>query len=242
MGTTPKYKRVLIKLSGHAFQGNREAGIDFEALESLALEIAQVKKLGCDIAIVNGAGNLFRGSSGAKHGMDEPVGHYIGMIATVMNALALQDALEQVGIATRVLSAIEMQKVAEPYIRRKAIRHMEKGRIVICAGGIGSPFFTTDTAGVLRAIELDCGIMIKASNIDGVYNKDPKVEKGAVKYSELSYGEVLKRNLRVLDATAISLAREKSLPIIVIDYFKKGSLKQAVEGKKIGTIIGQDKS
>ena len=231
------YKRVLIKLSGHAFQGSREAGIDFEALKSLALEIAEVKKTGCDVAIVNGAGNLFRGSAGAKHGMDEPVGHYIGMIATVMNALALQDALERAGVETRVLTAIEMQKVAEPYIRRRAIRHMEKGRIVICAGGIGNPFFTTDTAGVLRAIELNCDVMLKASNVDGVYDKDPKTEKEAKKYSELSYSEALKHNLKVLDGTAISLAREKNLPIIVFDFFKDGNLKKVIKGEKVGTII-----
>lgn len=232
-----KYKRILIKLSGHAFQGKREAGIDFDALKSLASEIADVKKLDVDVAIVNGAGNLFRGSSGAKHGMDEPVGHYIGMIATVMNAMALQDALEQIGIPTRVLSAIEMNKVAEPYIRRRAIRHMEKGRIVICAGGTGNPFFTTDTAGVLRAIELDCEVVLKASNVDGVYDKDPKTNHDASKYEEISYSEVLEKNLKVLDATAVSLAREKNLSIEVFDFFAKGNLKKVVEGKRIGTII-----
>lgn len=231
------YKRVLIKLSGHAFQGKREAGIDFGALKSLAAEIAEVKKLGVDIAIVNGAGNLFRGSSGAKHGMDEPVGHYIGMIATVMNAMALQDALEQIGVPTRVLSAIEMNKVAEPYIRRRAIRHMEKGRIVICAGGIGNPFFTTDTAGVLRAIELECEVLLKASNVDGVYDKDPNTNHDAQKYEKVSYAEFLEKNLKVLDATAVSLAREKNLPIEIFDFFVKGNLKKVVEGEQIGTVI-----
>ena len=237
MGIHPKYKRVLIKISGHAFQGKREAGIDFEALKSLAAEIAEVKKMGLDIAVVNGAGNLFRGSQGAKHGMDEPAAHYIGMIATVMNALALQDALEKEDIPTRVLTAIEMQKVAEPYIRRRAIRHMEKDRIIICAGGIGSPFFTTDTAGVLRAIELKCDVMLKASNVDGVYDKDPKTEEGAKKHDELSYKDVLEKDLKILDATAISLAREKKLPILVFDFFQKGNLKKVITGDKIGTMI-----
>lgn len=231
------YKRVLLKLSGHIFQGQREAGIDFEATRALAKEIAEVKKTGADIAIVNGAGNLFRGGAAAKNGMDEPVGHYIGMIATVMNALALQDALEQIGIPTRVLSAIEMQKVTEPYIRRRAIRHMEKGRIVVCAGGIGNPFFTTDTAGVLRAIELECEVMLKASNVDGVYDKDPKLSVDAKKFAKISYTEVLDKNLKVLDATAVSLAREKNLPIEIFDFFKTGNLKKVIEGEKIGTII-----
>lgn len=193
-----------------------------------------------DVAIVNGAGNFFRGREGAKYGMEEVVGHYIGMVATVMNALALQDALERQGAATRVLTAIEMQKVAEPYIRRRAIRHLEKGRVVICAGGTGNPFFSTDTAGVLRAIELSCEIVLKASNIDGVYDKDPKLEAGASRYKRVSYGDVLRKRLKALDATAISLAQERDLPIIVFDFFKEGNLKRVVSGEEIGTAIATD--
>jgi len=234
---TPKYKRILLKLSGEAFLGGRESGIDFETTLDLAKEIAEVKKLGVSVAIVNGAGNLFRGRSGAKHGMNEVTGDYIGMLATVMNSLALQNALEQIGIETRVMTAIEAQKVAEPYIRRRAMRHMEKGRIVICAGGLGSPFFTTDTAGVLRSIELECEIMLKASNVDGVYDGDPKVRKDVKKFHEMSYEEVITKHLEALDMTAVSLAREKNLPIEIFNFFKKGNLKKVVLGERIGTLI-----
>jgi len=231
-----KYKRILIKLSGNAFKSEKR-GIDFEVTSKLAEEIADVKKLGVDIAMVVGSGNLFRGAEAAKEGMDEPAGHYVGMLATMMNALVLQDALEKAGVPTRVMSALEAQKVAEPYIRRRAIRHMEKGRIVICAGGTGNPFFTTDTAGVLRSIELHCDIMLKASNVDGVYDKDPNLEKDAKRFVEVSYNEVLEKELKVLDATAISLAREKSLPIEVFNFFEKGNLKKVVLGERIGTLI-----
>lgn len=232
-----KYKRVLLKLSGEAFLGGRESGIEYEATQELAKEISDGIKLGVEIAIVSGGGNLFRGRSGAKVGMDEATADYIGMVATLMNSLSLQDALEKIGVPTRVMTAIEAQKVAEPYIRRRAIRHMEKGRVVVCAGGIGSPFFTTDTAGVLRAIELKCEIMLKASNIDGVYDADPKQIKDAQKFHELSYREVIEKHLKALDMTAVSLAREKKLPIEIFDFFKKGNLKKVILGKRIGTLI-----
>jgi uridylate kinase len=236
---SPKYRRVLLKLSGEALQGNREAGIDFEATLKLAQEIAKVKKLGVDVAIVNGGGNLFRGRSGAKHGMDEATADYIGMLATVMNSLALQNALESIGLEARVLSAIETQKIAEPYIRRRALRHMEKGRIVICAGGTGNPFFTTDTAGVLRAIELNCEIMLKASTVDGVYDSDPDENKDAKKYQEISYQEFVEKGLRALDQTAVALAREKNLPIEIFDFFQAGNIEKVILGERIGTKISK---
>jgi len=235
----PRYKRVLLKLSGEALQGERENGIDFETTLKLAQEIAKVRKLGVDIAIVNGGGNLFRGRAGAKHGMDEATADYIGMLATVMNSLALQNALESIDVPTRVLTAIESQKIAEPYIRRKALRHMEKGRVVICAGGIGSPFFTTDTAGVLRAIELECEVMLKGSNVDGVFSADPDLDKKAELFKKISYDEVISKHLHALDMTAVSLAREKSLPIRVFDVFKEGNLAKAVEGADVGTLISK---
>jgi uridylate kinase len=235
----PKYKRVLLKLSGEALQGEREAGIDFEATLSLAKEISKVLGLGVEVAIVCGGGNLFRGRSGAKHGMDEATGDYIGMMATMMNALALQNALENLNIPTRVLTALETQRIAEPYIRRRALRHMEKGRVVICAGGTGSPFFTTDTAGVLRSIELKCDIMLKCSNVDGVFSADPKENPEAKQFKNISYEDVISKRLNALDMTAVSLAREKNLPIIVFDIFKPGNLQDAVSGESVGTRIGQ---
>ena len=234
----PKYRRILLKLSGEALMGKRDTGIDFEAVTELAQEILEVKKLGVDIAIVNGAGNLFRGKSGAKHGMDQASADYIGMVATVMNSLALQNAIENVGGETRVMSALEISKVAELYIRRRAIRHMEKGRIVICAGGTGNPFFTTDTAGVLRALELNCEIMLKASNVDGVYDSDPDQNKSAKKFEKISYQEFVEKNLQALDQTAVALAREKSLPIEIFNFFINGNLKKVVCGERIGTLIG----
>lgn len=234
----PKYKRVLLKLSGEALQGKRESGIDFESTLELAKEIAQVRQLGISVAIVNGGGNLFRGRAGAKHGMVEATADYIGMLATIMNSLALQNALESIGIDARVLSAVETPKIAEPYIRRRALRHMEKGRVVICAGGIGNPFFTTDTAGVLRAIELNCEIMLKGSNVDGVFSADPKEDSKAKLFKELSYDDVITKHLRALDMTAVSLAREKGLSIRVFDIFKPGNLQKAASGEAIGTLIG----
>jgi uridylate kinase len=232
-----KFTRILLKLSGEIFGGSDGYGIDYDAISAVAKNIGKIRKLGIEVAIVNGGGNLFRGRMGSSKGMDEASADYVGMIATIMNSLVLQDALEKIGVATRVLTAIDVNKVAEPYIRRRAIRHMEKGRVVICAGGIGNPCFTTDTAGILRAIELNCEIMLKASNVDGVFDSDPKQNKNAVKYDALSYNEVLQEHLKVLDATAVSLAREKSMPIIVFNYIQDGNLEKIVKGEKVGTLI-----
>lgn len=237
MNDSPKYKRILIKLSGEAFQGDQDYGLDVKAIKKIAEDLARVRELGTDVVVVNGAGNLFRGRMGVEVGMDQAAADYIGMVATIMNSLALQEALEKIGQPTRVMSALELNKVAEPYIRRRAIRHLEKGRIVICAGGIGSPFFTTDTAGVLRAIELNCECMLKASNVDGVFESDPKQNPDAQKYSELSYDDVLSKKLKVLDATAVSLARDKNLPIIIFDFEEEESLKRLIQGEKIGSTI-----
>lgn len=231
-----KYKRILLKLSGEAFSASK-LGIDFEQALEIAEEIAEVAKGGVQTAIVVGGGNLFRGYYGTREGMDQVTGDYIGMIGTVMNALALQSALETYGVETRVMSALEISKVAEPYIRRRAVRHMEKGRVVICAAGSGNPFFTTDTAGVLRAAEMGCEVMLKASTIDGVYSADPKVNKDAKKFDRLSYDEVISKELRVLDLTATTLAKERNLPIIVFDFHKKNSLTDLVSGKAVGTQI-----
>jgi uridylate kinase len=232
-----RFGRILLKLSGEVFGGAAGHGIDYDAIGGIAQDIAEIRKLGTDVAIVNGAGNLFRGRTGSQKGMDEASADYVGMIGTIMNSLVLQDALEKLGVPTRVLTAIDVNKVAEPYIRRRAIRHMEKGRVVICAGGIGNPCFTTDTAGILRAIELDCEIMMKASNIDGVYDSDPRENPSAVKSENLGYNEVLQKHLKALDATAVSLAREKRMPILVFDYTQKGNLKKAVNREAIGTMI-----
>lgn len=232
-----KYKRILLKLSGEVFGGEDKKGIDFEEALEVAREIADVQKMGVEIAIVVGGGNLFRGYYGTREGMDQVTGDYIGMIGTVMNALALQNAIETYGVETRVMSALDINKVAEPYIRRRASRHMEKGRIVICASGSGNPFFTTDTAGVLRAAELGCEVMLKASNIDGVYDCDPKENSEAKKFEKLSYDEVVQKELRALDLTATTLAKERKLPIVVFDFHQKNSLKKVVEGEKIGTEI-----
>ena len=232
-----KYKRILLKLSGEVFAGEEKRGIDFEEALEVAKEIAEVQKMGVEIAIVVGGGNLFRGYYGTREGMDQVTGDYIGMIGTIMNALALQNAIETYGVETRVMSALDIHKVAEPYIRRRALRHMEKGRIVICASGSGNPFFTTDTAGVLRGAELACDVMLKASNIDGVYSADPKKDENAEKFDQLSYDEVVANELRALDLTATTLAKERSLPIVVFDFHEVGSLQKIVQGENIGTKI-----
>ncbi len=231
------FSRILLKLSGEVFGGQKSSGVDYHAVCQIAKDILQIRKLGVEIAIVNGSGNLFRGRSGSAEGMDETAADYVGMLATLMNSLVLQDALEKLDVPTRVLSAIDANKVAEPYIRRRAIRHMEKGRVVICAGGLGNPCFTTDTAAVLRAIELDCDIVMKASNVDGVYDCDPKQNSQAEKFDTLPYNEVLQKHLKVIDATAVSLAREKGMPILIFDYTKKDNLRKAVLEEKIGTLI-----
>lgn len=236
----PVYKRVLLKLSGEALQGKKPHGIDQPVLVSLARQIKEIKDLDVDVAIVLGAGNIFRGQENiASRGldMDRAVADYMGMLATVINGLALQDALEKMGVATRVMTAIEVQRVAELYIRRKAVRHLEKGRVVIFVAGTGNPYFTTDTAAALRAMEINADVILKATKVDGVYSADPVKEKSAKKFSSLKYIDVLKKGLRVMDATAISLCMDNKLPIVVFNLNKEGNIKRVILGEKIGTVV-----
>lgn len=233
----PAYSRILLKLSGEALMGSEPYGIDTGVLREIAEQISEVHKLGTQIALVIGGGNIFRGVSAASGGMDRSTADYMGMIATVMNALAMQDALEKFGIPTRVQSAIDMKEVAEPYIRRKAIRHLEKGRIVIFAAGTGLPFFTTDTTAALRAGEIGAQVLMKATKVDGVYESDPVKNPDALRYERISFTEVLNRNLKVMDATAISLAREEKMRIVVFNLNKRGNIRKAVLGKPIGTVV-----
>lgn len=233
----PVYGRILIKLSGEALMGSQPYGIDTAVLLETAEEISEVHRLGTQIAIVIGGGNIFRGVSAASGGMDRSTADYMGMLATVMNALAMQDALEKFGISTRVQSAIDMKEVAEPYIRRRAIRHLEKGRIVIFAAGTGLPFFTTDTTAALRASEIGADVLMKATKVDGVYESDPVKNPLAVRYERISFSEVLNRNLKVMDATAISLAREEKMRVIVFNLNIRGNIRKAVLGKSIGTVV-----
>jgi uridylate kinase len=233
----PAYSRILLKLSGEALMGSEPYGIDAAVLRGIAEEIADVYKLGTQIAIVIGGGNIFRGVCAASGGMDRSTADYMGMLATVMNALALQDALEKFGIATRVQSAIDMKEVAEPFIRRRAIRHLEKGRVVIFAAGTGLPFFTTDTTAALRASEVGAEVLMKATKVDGVYASDPVKDPSAVRYERIGFSEVLARNLRVMDATAISLAREQKMRIIVFNLKVNGNIRKAVLGEPIGTVL-----
>jgi uridylate kinase len=233
----PVYKRVLLKLSGEAIQGKKEYGIDPDFLHYLALEIKGVKDSGTEIGIVIGAGNIFRGVSLSSGGTDRVSGDYMGMLATVINSLALQDALEKAGVFTRVMSAIQMDRVAELYIRRRAIRHLEKGRIVIFAAGTGNPFFTTDTAAALRASEIEAEVILKGTRVNGIYDCDPLKNPRAKMFKQIGYLEVLNRDLRVMDATAISLCKENSLPIIVFNLLKKGNLQKIISGEKIGTRV-----
>ena len=232
-----RYKRVLVKLSGEALMGDRDYGLDPETVNRVAEEIKTVIEEGVQVCAVIGGGNIFRGVSGAASGMDRATADYMGMLATVINALAMQNALEKIGVQTRVLSAIPMSAVCEPYIRRRAIRHMEKGRVVIFAAGTGNPFFTTDTAAALRAAEMNCNAMLKATNVDGVYSADPKKVPDAVRYDSLSYHEVLARDLQVMDASAISLSRENKIPILVFSLHDQGALKQVLAGGGRATII-----
>ena len=233
-----KYKRILLKLSGEALKGKREYGICPETLDSIARQVAEVKEMGVDLCLVIGGGNIFRGVSAATNGMSRSNADYIGMVATIMNAIAMQDALEKINVHTRVLSAIEVREICEPYIRRRAIRHLEKGRVVIFAGGTGNPYFTTDTAACLRAMETDCEIILKATNVDGVYDKDPKKNSDAKFYKELSYLEALQKNLKIMDSTAISLCRDNELPIIVFNLNEDGNIKKVIMGQQVGTIVG----
>ncbi len=231
------YKRILIKLSGEALAGEGEYGIDGACISSLAQEILEIHKLNVEIAIVVGGGNIFRGVKGVETGIDRATADYMGMLATIMNALALQAACEKAGLFTRVQSAIEINSISEPYIRRRAVRHLEKKRIVIFAGGTGNPYFTTDTTASLRAVEVGCDVILKATKVDGVYNTDPKKDKTAKRYVSISFSESIRQRLKVMDQTALSLCMENNVPIIVFDIFKKGNLRALVEGQKVGTLI-----
>jgi uridylate kinase len=233
----PVYRRVVLKLSGEALAGSVGYGIDPPVLERIGAEIRDVVDLGVEVAIVIGGGNIFRGIAASAGGMDRATADYMGMLATIINALALQDALEKAGLQTRVLSAIEMRAVAEPYIRRRAIRHLEKGRVVIFAAGTGNPFFTTDTAGALRAIEIGADAIIKATKVDGIYSSDPKADASAERLPHATYIEVLSRRLQVMDTTAISLCMENALPIIVFDLTLPGNIKRIVLGEPVGSIV-----
>jgi len=238
-----KYRRILLKLSGEALMGERPYGIDPEVLQSIASEVASVVRAGVQVAIVVGGGNIWRGrKEAAAQGMDQASADYVGMLATVINALTLQDAIERAGIPTRVQTAIAMQEVAEPYIRRRAIRHLEKGRVVIFGAGSGNPFFTTDTTAALRAAEIDAEVIFKATKVDGVYDADPKTHPQARRYDVLSYQDVLTRDLRVMDSTAIALCKENQLPIVVFDLTTPGNIYRVVQGEPIGTWIGQTTS
>jgi len=232
-----EYKRILLKLSGESLIGSLPYGIDFETTKSIAEEIKEIHDLGIQIAIMIGGGNIFRGIHGTEAGLDRASADYMGLLATIMNGIALQDALEKTGIITRHISAIEVKAVAEPFIKRRVIRHLEKGRIVIFTAGIGSPFFTTDTAAALRALEIRAEVILKATKVDGVYTADPLVDKSAKKFETIRYLDVIKRGLKVMDATAISLCKENELPILVFNLKKRGNIKKAVLGQKVGTKV-----
>ena len=236
--STPVYKRVLLKLSGEALMGDQQFGVDPKVVVRIADDVQEIQRLGVETAIVIGGGNIFRGLAASARGMDRATADYMGMLATVINGLALQDALEQAGVLTRVVTAIEMRAVAEPFIRRRAIRHLEKGRVVIFAAGTGNPYFTTDTAAALRAMEIKADVILKGTKVDGVYTADPMVDKTATKYDSISYLQVLERQLRVMDATAISLCMDNKLPIVVFNMRAAGSIRQVVMGEPVGTTVG----
>jgi uridylate kinase len=231
------YKRILLKLSGEALMGNRNYGIDPDRLSDYANEIKQLTNIGVQVAIVIGGGNIFRGVAGASNGMDRVQGDHMGMLATVINGLALQSALEDAGIPTRLQSAIKINEVAEPFIRRRAMRHLEKGRVVIFGGGTGNPYFTTDSAAVLRAVEIEADVILKGTRVDGIYSADPEKDKTAVKFDTISFEDVLKKGLKVMDTTAFTLSQENDLPIIVFDMNTKGNLLKIVSGDAIGTTV-----
>jgi len=234
-----QYKRILLKLSGEALMGNRSYGIDPERLSDYAKEIKAIIDKGIEVAIVIGGGNIFRGIAGSRKGMDRVQGDYMGMLATVINGLALQDALEDTGLKTRLLTAIKMEQIAEPYIKRRAVRHLEKGRVVIFGAGTGNPYFTTDTAAVLRAIEIGADVILKGTRVDGVYSEDPEKNKEAVKFDNISFKDVMSKGLNVMDMTAFTLSEENNLPIIVFDMNKHGNLRKLLNGEKIGTLVGK---
>lgn len=236
---TPKAKftRILLKLSGEALMGDKSFGIDQKVVKYIASELKGVSKLGIQIAIVIGGGNIFRGLEASAEGMERTSADYMGMLATVLNALAVQNALETNGMPTRVLSAIEMKELAEPYIRRRAVRHLEKGRFVIFAAGTGNPYFTTDTAAALRAVEIGADVIMKATKVDGVYSKDPVKHPSAIKYTDITYMDVLKKGLKVMDSTAISLCMDNNMPIMVFSLMERGNIRKVLTGKKVGTLV-----
>jgi len=233
----PAYQRILLKLSGESLLGPSNYGIDLETAKSIAQELKEIHDTGVEIAIMIGGGNIFRGAFGADAGMDRASADYMGLLATIMNGIALQDALEKEGMFTRHISAIEIKAVAEPFVRRRVIRHLEKGRVIIFSAGIGSPFFTTDTAAALRALEIKAEVILKATKVDGVYSADPMKDKTAKKFSSIKYMDVIKKGLKVMDTTAISMCKENDLPIIVFSLKKKGNIKKAVMGQTVGTRV-----
>ena len=238
MTSEPKYRRILLKLSGEALGGHRAYGLDLKVVQRIAHQVKDVHAMGVSVALLVGGGNIFRGIEGSEFGFDRSTGDYMGMLATVINALALQEGIEQIGLQARTMSAIEMPKVAEPFIRRRAIRHLEKGRIVILGGGTGNPFMSTDTAAALRAAELECEVLMKATRVDGVYTADPERNPQAEKLGRLEYLEVLTRGLGVMDSTAVTLCSENQIPIVVFDLLKEGNMVRVVNGEAIGTLIG----
>ena len=232
-----KYKRILLKLSGEALMGEKNYGIDPDRLADYAQDIKGIVDKGIEVAIVIGGGNIFRGLAGASNGMDRVQGDYMGMLATIINGLALQSAVEEAGLQTRLLTSIEMKQIAEPFIKRRAVRHLEKGRVVIFGGGTGNPYFTTDTAAVLRAIEINADVILKGTRVDGIYTSDPEKDRKAVKFENITFKEVLNKDLKVMDMTAFTLSEENDLPIIVFDMNKKGNLMKVVLGEKVGTLV-----
>jgi uridylate kinase len=233
----PKYKRVLLKLSGESLMGDKSFGLDPDVLSQYSQDIKSITELGVQVAIVIGGGNIYRGMNEAETGIERAHGDYMGMLATVINGMALQAGLEKVGVYTRLQSAIKMEQIAEPYIRRRAIRHVEKGRVVIFGAGTGNPYFTTDTAGVLRAIEIKADVILKGTRVDGIYSEDPEKNPKAAKYDHISFNECISKNLRVMDMTAFTLCMENDLPIVVFDMNKPGNLRRVVTGEKVGTVV-----
>ena len=234
----PRYRRVLLKLSGEALAGERGYGIDLKVVSNIAEQIARVHEMGVQVALVVGGGNIFRGMAASEGGFDRATGDYMGMLATVINALAMQEALERMGIPARTMTAIQMPQVAEPYIRRRAVRHLEKGRIVILAAGTGNPYFTTDTTAALRAVEIEADVILKATKVDGVYTADPKIDPTATKITSIGYLEVLNRGIEVMDNTALTLCMDNDVAIVVFDLLKQGNIERVIRGDEIGTLVG----
>ncbi len=237
MDSRPRYRRILLKLSGEALGGHKDFGVDFDVVRKIARQVKRVHDMGVEIALVVGGGNIFRGRDVADVGFDRATGDYMGMLGTVINALALQDGLEKLGLPARTMSAIQMNQVAEPYIRRRAVRHLEKGRVVILAGGNGNPYFTTDTTAALRAVELEADVVMKATKVDGVYDADPFRDPTATKFQRLDYLEVLNRGIDVMDSTALTLCMDNGVPIVVFDLLKEGNMERVVSGDPIGTLV-----